>query len=272
MRAFVSGWVGRKTNDKNMTDSGENYANQIIDLFNKTDTLSEFNSATYTGVSVFALTLWSSYLPKESVMSTMGPVMLRKSWADLAQLWHPDMKNLAGPWDRTYGYDMNRYVSVIALWLWAIVGKDASSMISQVSCVFVFTYSRTIVYYAVILTKTLKPHIMSHSPDYAWGPVIAVVADKSAKILPKGFADSLKTFGKERTFKAQAYYPPYDLKVRNITTWLSEKLTIGGATFEQTGLGGPAGTANPAVIQWDTGKEIGFLTVRIFYPLFFIYK
>ncbi|CAG9945866.1 unnamed protein product [Clonostachys rosea f. rosea IK726] len=237
MRAFVSGWVGRKTKDQNMTSAGEAYANEIIALFNKTNTLSEFNSATYTGVSVFGLTLWSTYLPGDSAMSQMGPVMLQKTWDSLSQLWHPTMKNLAGPWDRTYGYDMNRYVSIMALWFWAYLGKNASSLISQ-------------------------PHLMSHSPDYAWGPLVAVLADTQAKHLPDNFFDQFKNFDKERTFTAQAYYPPYDLNTRNITTWMSEKLTIGGMSFNQTGVGGPAGTTNPVVVQWITDDEVAFLTLR----------
>lgn len=52
MRAFPSGWLGRRIKDENMTVSGENYANEIIELFNITQSLSEFNSGTYTGVSM----------------------------------------------------------------------------------------------------------------------------------------------------------------------------------------------------------------------------
>lgn len=51
MRAFVSGWTGRKMNDKNMTTAGENYAKDIISLFDRANTLSEFNSGTYTYVT-----------------------------------------------------------------------------------------------------------------------------------------------------------------------------------------------------------------------------
>lgn len=39
---------------------------------------------------------------------------------------------MAGPWDRAYGYDMNRYVSLMALWFWVLIGKDKSSMIKYV--------------------------------------------------------------------------------------------------------------------------------------------
>lgn len=71
MRAFVSGWVGRAVNDTNMTTAGENYAQEIIDLFTNFNTLSEFNSGTYTGVSLFGLTLWNKYLPGDSIMSVI---------------------------------------------------------------------------------------------------------------------------------------------------------------------------------------------------------
>jgi hypothetical protein len=132
MRALVSGWTGRRVGDRNMTMAGEAYAQEIIDLFNLHQTLSEFNSGTYTGVSLFGLTLWSKYLPQCSVMTRNGPGMLRATWNAVSQLWHPGMKNMAGPWDRAYGYDMNKYVSLMALWFWTLIGKENSSLIAKV--------------------------------------------------------------------------------------------------------------------------------------------
>lgn len=52
MRAFVSGWTGRRLNDSNFTMAGEQYAQNIVDLFNRAQTLSEFNSGTYTGTRI----------------------------------------------------------------------------------------------------------------------------------------------------------------------------------------------------------------------------
>lgn len=132
MRAFVSGWTGRRLGDKNMTDAGEAYAQEAIDLFVRHNTLSEFNSGTYTGVSIFGLLLWCKYLPADSAMAEYGPKMLRDTWSAVAQLWHPGMKNMAGPWDRAYGYDMNRYVSLMGLWMWTLVGKEQSSLVKKV--------------------------------------------------------------------------------------------------------------------------------------------
>lgn len=135
MRAFVSGWTGRRLNDSNMTTAGENYAQQLVNLFERANTLSEFNSGTYTGVSLWALTLWAKYLPTDSIMCEKAPTMIQHTWEAVAQLWNPNLKNVAGPWDRSYGYDMNRYVSLLALHLWNIVGKDKSSLISKVCCI-----------------------------------------------------------------------------------------------------------------------------------------
>ena len=105
---------------------------------------------------------------------------------------------------------------------------------------------------------------MSHAADYAWAPLIALLAPAASKFLPDSFFDGMKTFEGERTFEAQAWYPPYDLATRNITTWLSGDLTIGALSYAQTQKGGAVGDPEafaPAVVQWSTGDEIGFITV-----------
>lgn len=105
-------------------ESGENYATAIIELFDRANTLSEFNSGTYAGVSMFALTLWAKYMPADSVMGTNGPSMLKHTWESISSLYHAGLKNVAGPWDRTYGYDMNKYLSILSLHIWAYLGKQ----------------------------------------------------------------------------------------------------------------------------------------------------
>jgi len=133
MRAFVSGWVGRRTNDSNMTIAGETYAKEVIDLFTRDNTLSEFNSGTYAGVSLFALTLWAKYIPEDSLMGQYGPDMIRHTWTSLGELYNANLKNVAGPWDRAYGFDMNRYLSILALQMWTLVGKEKAPVNAKVS-------------------------------------------------------------------------------------------------------------------------------------------
>lgn len=133
MRAFVSGWVGRRANDSNMTTAGEDYAQEIIDLFTRDNTLSEFNSGTYAGVSLFALTLWAKYMPEDSLMGQYGADMIKHTWTSLGELYNANLKNVAGPWDRSYGFDMNKYLSILALQMWTIVGKENAPINAKVS-------------------------------------------------------------------------------------------------------------------------------------------
>ena len=104
---------------------------------------------------------------------------------------------------------------------------------------------------------------MSHAADYAWAPLIAILSESAKTFLTDDFFDTLQSFD-EHTFEAQAWYPPYDLDTRNITTWLSEEITIGAMSFDQNQVGGAVGdpvSFTPAVVQWVAGDEIGFLTV-----------
>ena len=133
MRAIITGWTGRKLGDQNMTNSGETYAKEIIQLFDRADTLSEFNSATYTGVSLIALTMWTKYAAEDSVMKGKGKEMLQDTWDTIGELYHAGLKNLAGPWDRAYGFDMQRYFGIMSGHIWSLVGKETSPVIDKVS-------------------------------------------------------------------------------------------------------------------------------------------
>ncbi len=106
---------------------------------------------------------------------------------------------------------------------------------------------------------------MSHVGDYAWAPLFAILADFHQSLIPEPVLQRLERFPGPQTFTASTYYPPYDLVPRNITTWMSENLTIGAESFQENVLGGPARSQtafNPAVIQWNTGNEISFISVR----------
>jgi hypothetical protein len=58
--------------------------------------------------------------------------MIRDTWSVLGELYHADLKNVAGPWDRAYGFDMNRYLSILALHMWTLVGKEMAPINKKV--------------------------------------------------------------------------------------------------------------------------------------------
>lgn len=105
---------------------------------------------------------------------------------------------------------------------------------------------------------------MSHMADYAWAPLFAALDRTHQKLIPKKTLAKLSKFQGEHTFTAKAFYPPFDNAPRNITTWLSKDLTIGAESYDEIVIGGPARSQesfNPAVVQWDTGSEISFISV-----------
>ncbi|KAG4415364.1 hypothetical protein IFR04_011513 [Cadophora malorum] len=241
MGAFMSGWTGRRLNDTNMTRTGEEFGKEIIDLFaESSNTLSEFNSATYTGVSLLALSLWGKYLPSESIMAQHGPTMIRYTWEAIGDLWHPQLRNLAGPWDRSYGFDTTRYFSLLSLHLWNIVGKEYSALPES-------------------------PQTLSHADDFTYAPLFAVLGEYHNSLIPKHVVQKLKRFSGEHTYNTSIISPAYDLgHHRNITAWLAPNISIGGETFDEVEIGGPRQTQTqfkPAVVQWQTGAEIGFISL-----------
>ncbi|KAJ4351978.1 uncharacterized protein N0V89_007323 [Didymosphaeria variabile] len=240
MRAFMSGWVGRRLNDSNMTTAGEAYAKDIVTLFDRADTLSEFNSGTYAGVSLYALTLWAKYLPQSSLMGQHGSIMIEKTWEKLGQLYNANLKNVAGPWDRSYGYDMNRYLSILALQIWTLVGKVEAPI-------------------------NAKPYTMGHKNDFAIGPLVAILAPFHNTLVPNNTLSALHTFPGTHTVSTSAFSPPWDTYPRNITAWISQNLTIGAESFSEKVIGGPAknpSSFNPAVVQWSRKDgSVGWLTL-----------
>lgn len=240
MRAIGTGWTGRKTDDQNMTDAGEEYAKEIIDLFDMYGTLSEFNSATYTGISLFGLTLWCKYAAKDSIMAERGPDLLRGVWNTTAQLWHADMRNIAGPWDRSYSFDMTISLGHLSLLLAPIIGREESGLRAH-------------------------PETMSHARDWSWAPLIATHFEFYNELLSDDLKDSLKKFQGERTWTGKAFAPPHDVEARNITTWLGKTLMIGGESYHTQSANGPSNNQkqfHPATAQWmyDDGR-IGWLSV-----------
>ncbi|KAI1333733.1 hypothetical protein F5Y15DRAFT_430398 [Xylariaceae sp. FL0016] len=240
MRAATAGWTGRKFNDRNMTMAAEKEAKDIIDLFNINNTLSEFNSPTYVSTSLGALTVWATYLPEDSIMAQNGARMTQQIWDQLSSMYNPNLKNLAGPLDRAYGFDMNNYVALISLNIWTMVGKKSAPV-------------------------KPTPWVMAHANDYSTAPLIAVLAPYHNSLVASATFEKLTKFCGEHTWTGQAYAPPSDKVVRNITSWVSANMTIGAESFDENYWGGPRQDIsqwNPAVVQWlRYDSSVGFMNL-----------
>ncbi|KAL4975528.1 hypothetical protein BDW66DRAFT_160333 [Aspergillus desertorum] len=242
MRTVASSWTGRKVNDANMTAAGDADAIAFLELFDRNRTLSEFNGPTYAGVSLYALTIAAKYLAATN--STIGrdaARLIRQIWDYESQLWNPHTRNLAGPWDRSYGYDMNNYVAIMSIWIWALVGKESA------------------------WESTSPIWTLAHADDFEVAPVIAVLSEFHKTVLPDAVISRLRSFSGEHTYTGQAYAPPADYEPRNVTTWLSANFSIGTQSFNQSVVGGfskDSSSFSPSVVQWvRSDRSVGYFNL-----------
>jgi hypothetical protein len=96
-------------------------------------------------------------------------------------------------------------------------------------------------------------------------PMVAILAPFHNSLISESITRKLVSCSGETLISRQAYAPPYDLEPRNITTWVSPNLTIGGESFNQGNLGGAREDRfswNPGVIQWKRRDDsVGWFNV-----------
>lgn len=116
MSSFLLDYVGSLKKDSLLSIAGLKKAEEIFNLYHSNKSFSEFNSPTYYGVSMIGLALWRKYAVHEDIKK-MGMNLEEKLWNETVTFYHPGLKNIAGPYFRAYGMDMQRYFSIIGLWI-----------------------------------------------------------------------------------------------------------------------------------------------------------
>ena len=97
---------------------------QVYKLYKQYDAFYEYNSPTYCGVDLYGLALCRDYGSSER-MRAIGSEMEAGLWRDLMKYYQPHLRNISGPYDRSYGMDMESYVSVVGLWMRTVLDADA---------------------------------------------------------------------------------------------------------------------------------------------------
>ncbi len=123
MHGFLWSWAGKRFERPDWSRDGRRFAGEVFRLFNQHETFEEYNSPTYYGVDLYALSLWRNYGPEPWFIYTGGDMEARL-WTDIAAFYHADLKNLCGPFDRAYGMDMQAYVSLVGLWLRTVLAHS----------------------------------------------------------------------------------------------------------------------------------------------------
>lgn len=189
---------------------------------------------------MMALSL-AQYCPPSSTIAQIAPGILKDLWESLADVYNPTLRNIAGPWDRTYGYCMTQYYATVGATIASVTGlEDAPIPKPLIGC--------------------------EHGSDVALLPLQMIVAPYCEASLTSALRDKFKTLTPHR-YTPQAFSPPHDIAPRQYTFHLAHGLSVGGVCFDEDVLGGPAKNVEqftPGTIQWDSGDHgsgVGWIAV-----------
>ena len=230
MHGFLWGYVGTRLSRSEWVAAGEDWADRVRALYAPHESFEEYNSPTYYGVDLYGLALWRRHGATEKIRA-WGSEMEAGLWRDIGRFYHAGLRNMCGPFDRSYGMDMRRYVSLTGVWM------------------------------AMVLPPELMPlpdpsGPMEHAHDFVCAPTyVALGAQVPADVLA-GF----RAFQGERLLRRPIEGP------RTATAWLAADVMLGG---EITGAARPAGPGtrynqfHPATIHWRVlGGEVGWMRLH----------
>ena len=102
-------------------DRGEALAGSIVERHDRVGAFEEFNSPTYDGIDLWALGLWRAE-SSSGRLQEWGARLEASLWERIGERYHAGLRNIAGPYTRAYGMDMERYLALVALWVAASTG------------------------------------------------------------------------------------------------------------------------------------------------------
>ncbi len=66
----------------------------------------------------------AQYCPPSSTIHKIAPRLMTSLWDSLGEVYNPSLLNMAGPWDRGYGFCMTQYYATTGIHIAAIVGSE----------------------------------------------------------------------------------------------------------------------------------------------------
>ncbi|MBM3663244.1 MAG: hypothetical protein FJW94_10255 [Actinobacteria bacterium] len=116
LHAWVDAHAGLFTGDDTLVERGRRRAQQTIDRFEHASDVDEYNSPTYDGVDLLAAALWVVHPPTPH-FAAWGRSLLDGLCDRISTLVDTQLACVCGPYWRAYGIALDRYVSLLGLWL-----------------------------------------------------------------------------------------------------------------------------------------------------------
>jgi hypothetical protein len=224
MHGFLWAFAAERGGKPEWKAQAQQWQDTVYGLYKQHDAFFEYNSPTYAGVDFFALALWRDYgfTPQ---MREHGAEMEAGLWRAMADHYNANLRNIAGPYDRSYGMDMQSYVSVTGLWLRTVLDADKAP-----------------------LTGFDNPPV-DHVLDLWFVPPIVVLDAR----IPE---DAMKQF---RSFQGahEVRRPIADARIA--TAWIGKDVIYGGEITGHTKDVGAASQFHPVTVQWQAPGKIGWI-------------
>lgn len=228
MSAFLLQFGAGRLGEPAWMAKAEELAGAIEARFRRHGTFDEYNSPTYYGIDLYALALWRKYAASPALRA-IGAALEADFWRDIAQFYHAGLHNIAGPYDRSYGMDMRRYVACLGMWIWLATGYEGAPFPD--------------------LARPLA---------HAWDFVLALPIALLGLHMPDDARPHFLAFQGERRLERLIPAEPR----RSATAWLGDQVMLGGQESRGSFRVGDA-QFHPATIHWlaDDGT-VGWVRTR----------
>lgn len=213
-------------NNEEWKQESSAWIREVARLYHLYNSFEEYNSPTYYGTDILGLALWRSYGSTAEIREA-GRSIEAHLWDDIADYYQPRLRNIAGPYDRSYGMDMETYVAYGGAWIRALLPPDKAPF-------------------------PIPDATTDHLGDLWFAPHIAVLGSNP----PPAALAKLKHFTGEHMVHRNI------TDDRSASAWIGDKVILGGENTKFTRNAPKDTQFHPATAQWRTpAGSIGWFYV-----------